>query len=83
MRREYVAGLREAPLIPAPQHPGDRLMHPRVYLQVTGALRCQAQLYAAISTYVGRFRVAGRIFHGKSKEPLADWPLADLAFIFH
>ncbi len=71
------------PLIAAAQYARDRLMHPWVDLQVTSVLGRQPQLYAAIGAYVSGFRVTGRIFHGDSKEPLACWPLAYLAFIFH
>ena len=73
----------QAPLVAAAQHPGDRLMHPRVYLQVTDMLRCDPQLYAAIGAHMGGLGVPGRIFHGDSEQPLADWPPAYLAFIFH
>ena len=72
-----------SPLIPAAQDSCDRLMHPGVYLQVTSVLRCKPQLYAAIGAYVCTFNVTRRIFHRNSEEPLARWPLAYLAFIFH
>jgi hypothetical protein len=58
-------------------------MHPWVYLKVTYVLRCEPQFYAAIGAYVGGLGVTGGVFHGDSEEPLAYWPLADLAFIFH
>ncbi|MGA8659867.1 MAG: hypothetical protein WB586_27420 [Chthoniobacterales bacterium] len=58
-------------------------MHPRVYLQVTNVLRREPQFYAAIGAYVGGLGVTGSVFHGDSEEPLAYWPLTDLAFIFH
>ena len=79
MRRPPLPNL----LIPATQHSRDGLMHPRVDLQVARVLRGEPQLYAAIGAYVSAFRIAGCIFHGDSEQPLAGWPLAYLAFLFH
>jgi hypothetical protein len=70
-------------LIPATQHPRDRFMHPGVDLEVARVLGGEPQLYAAIGTYVSAFHITGRIFYGNSEQPLARWPLAYLAFIFH
>jgi hypothetical protein len=83
MRGEHGAHALLNSLIAAAQHSRDRLMYPRVYLQITNMLRCKPQLYAAIGAYVGGVGITGRIFHGDSYKPLARWPLAYLAFILH
>ena len=82
MRGEQSASFR-ALLIASAQYPGDRLMYPRVYLQVTNVLRCKAQLYAAIGAYVGGLGITGGVLHSDSHKPLARRPLAYLAFILH
>lgn len=58
-------------------------MYPGVYLQVTGVLGREPQLYAAVATYMSGLRIPGGILHGNFKKPLVHWPLADLAFISH
>src|ERR1700741_2840292 len=71
------------PLLAATQYPGDRLMYPRVYLQITGVLRCKPQLNTTVGAHVSGLCVAGRILHDDSEEPLARWPLADLTLVVH
>jgi hypothetical protein len=64
-------GAVRAPLIAPPQHPGDRLMYPRIYLQVTGALGCEPQLYTTVGTYVSSLCVPSCVLHRNSEQPLA------------
>jgi hypothetical protein len=58
-------------------------MDPRVYLQVAGVLRREPQLDAAVGTNMSSLGVPSRILYGNSEQPVADWPLADLASVYH